>query len=213
MIDFYTLASTRRSIRRFTAEDVPEKDIEDCIRTAATAPSGCNSQCWRFVAVRNRDVLARMADAATAKADKLMDALGAAAEPEYIESKKKMLTFFAKAPVCIAVFMTELEYYDTKMTDLWLSQGHTADQMMALYGHPDLLSVGAAIQNLLLAFHEKGYGACWMNDPVIAGPAINDILGVDRKYPLISLIPVGRPSYNPRAKALKPIDDIFSIID
>ena len=213
MPDFYSLASTRRSIRKFTEDPVPLEDILDCIKTAVTAPSGCNSQCWEFRIVRNRDVLHKIADAVIQKNLEILESIGIADDTEYLEGKNKLSTFFTKAPVCIAVFMTGLDYYDKKMAEAWSGKGYSLAQLIQLIGQPNLLSVGAAVQTLLLALHEKGYGACWMNDPVIAGPEINKILDIPAEHPLISLIPVGFPAYTPRFKAMKPMEEIVKIID
>ncbi len=79
-------------------------------------------------------------------------------------------------------------------------------------GYPDVISVGAAIQNMLLAIHEKGYGAVWMNDPVVGESAIKELLQIKEEQRLISVIPVGMPAYNPREKQYKELDDVFQII-
>ncbi|MFZ0391844.1 MAG: nitroreductase family protein [Calditrichia bacterium] len=49
--EFFEKMRHRRSIRQFSGEAVPREVIENCIRTAATAPSGANLQPWHFVAV------------------------------------------------------------------------------------------------------------------------------------------------------------------
>src|SRR5262252_5606124 len=41
----------RRTVRDFAPIPVPREVIEQCLRAAATAPSGANQQPWRFVAV------------------------------------------------------------------------------------------------------------------------------------------------------------------
>jgi iodotyrosine deiodinase len=41
----------RRSVRRFSSRAVPREIIEECLRAAASAPSGANMQPWHFVAV------------------------------------------------------------------------------------------------------------------------------------------------------------------
>jgi nitroreductase len=42
---------TRRTVRDFSDRSVPRQIIENCLRTAGTAPSGANLQPWQFVAV------------------------------------------------------------------------------------------------------------------------------------------------------------------
>jgi nitroreductase len=54
---------TRRSIRRFTDQPVEDEVVDRLLRAAMAAPSAGNQQAWRFVVVRDRDVLHRLADA------------------------------------------------------------------------------------------------------------------------------------------------------
>jgi len=49
--DFYDSMRTRRSIRDFSAKAVPIEIIENCIRTAGSAPSGANRQPRHFAVV------------------------------------------------------------------------------------------------------------------------------------------------------------------
>jgi nitroreductase len=65
-----------------------------------------------------------------------------------------------------------------------------------------------AITNMLL----KGYGACWMNEPAIAGAEIIRILEVPPDERFISLIPVGYPAYTPRTKEMKDLAKVFAVV-
>lgn len=211
MSDFLNLAATRRSIRKYEDRDVPVEDIEYFVKAAVNAPSGCNSQCWRFIAIRDRNAIQQIETAVVKKVESIVSVNGDAVTPEYLASKRKMVSFFTKAPVSIAVFLTQVEYYDPTFLSALKAHGYDEEGIMKLYGHYDLLSIGAAIQNMLLAIHEKGYGACWMNDPAIAGKEINEILGVPPEQKFISLVPIGVPAYKPRSKKLKDFDEVFSI--
>jgi nitroreductase len=57
-------ALRRRSVRKFASDPVPREDLEQIVRTAALAPSAFNLQPWRFVAVRDAELKARLAAAA-----------------------------------------------------------------------------------------------------------------------------------------------------
>jgi nitroreductase len=212
MGNFLELASGRRSIRKYGAGDIPEKDVEYFIKAAVTAPSGCNSQCWRFVAIKDRAVLGKLAQAVVRRTEELLAARKDLLTEQYISSKRKMVGFFADAPLVIAVFMTHLEYYDRIETSSLEAQGYDHEEIMKLLAHPDILSIGAAVQNLLLAVHEKGYGACWMNEPAIAGEDIGNILGIPAGNRFMSLIPIGFPAYTPQNKGMKPMSEVFTSI-
>ena len=49
--DFYEDMQRRRTVRHFSDRPVPREIIENCLRTAGTAPSGTNMQPWYFVVV------------------------------------------------------------------------------------------------------------------------------------------------------------------
>ncbi len=46
---FYADMNRRRTVRDFSDRPVARQIIEDCLRTAGTAPSGANLQPWQFV--------------------------------------------------------------------------------------------------------------------------------------------------------------------
>ena len=48
---FFANLNARRSIRSFSTRDIPMDVVEECIRTAGTAPSGAHKQPWTFVLV------------------------------------------------------------------------------------------------------------------------------------------------------------------
>lgn len=48
---------SRRSIRRYTAEPVPEEVIQELLAAAMSAPSASNEQPWHFVIIDDRRIL------------------------------------------------------------------------------------------------------------------------------------------------------------
>ncbi len=46
--EFFAEMKRRRTVRHFAERAVPHEVIENCLRTAATAPSGANRQPWHF---------------------------------------------------------------------------------------------------------------------------------------------------------------------
>ncbi len=54
--EFYAEMKRRRTVRQFSNRSVPREIIEDCLRTAATAPSGANLQPWSFIVVTDPKV-------------------------------------------------------------------------------------------------------------------------------------------------------------
>ena len=57
---FFELLNRRRSVRFFSADPVAREAIEWAIRSASTSPSGAHRQPWRFVAVSDPAIKARI---------------------------------------------------------------------------------------------------------------------------------------------------------
>lgn len=52
--------NSRKSIRRFLDTPVEKEKIQALLEAAIRAPSAMNKQCWRFVAVTDKDVIAKL---------------------------------------------------------------------------------------------------------------------------------------------------------
>ncbi len=58
--DFYRLMNRRRTIRNFTSQDVSLDVINECIRAAATAPSGAHKQPWHFAVIKSEEMKSKI---------------------------------------------------------------------------------------------------------------------------------------------------------
>lgn len=60
-MDALTAIQTRRSVRRFIMDPVPEEDIETLLAAAMAAPNAGNAQPWRFVVIDDQKLLSQVA--------------------------------------------------------------------------------------------------------------------------------------------------------
>ena len=56
-MDFMELCKTRRSVRSFKRQDLPEGAIISLLEAAVSAPSGGNRQPWHFYVIRKKEVI------------------------------------------------------------------------------------------------------------------------------------------------------------
>ena len=56
-MDLFQAIRTRRSIRRFLPDPVPESDVQEILSAAMMAPSAGNEQPWQFVVITDRSKL------------------------------------------------------------------------------------------------------------------------------------------------------------
>ena len=96
----------RRTVRQFSDRPVPRAIIEECLRTAGTAPSGANLQPWQFVAVGDAGVRHEIRVAAEQEEREFY---GGRAPQEWLDALAPLGTdenkaFLDVAPWLIAIF-------------------------------------------------------------------------------------------------------------
>lgn len=64
-MELFQAIKARRSIRRYKPEAVPEEELNAVLEAARWAPSWANTQCRRFIVVKNSDTRAELADVLT----------------------------------------------------------------------------------------------------------------------------------------------------
>jgi nitroreductase len=62
MMEVMEAIKTRRSIRKYKADPVADQTLETVLEAARWAPSWANTQCWRFIVVRQADIKNKLAD-------------------------------------------------------------------------------------------------------------------------------------------------------
>jgi nitroreductase len=209
-MDIFEAIQGRRSIRKFKQTPVPDGDIKKILDAGRCAPSASNTQPWRFVAIKDRALLAKMADAAREMVDRMIPFAEDEKQAQRLAAYKgTFYTFFENAPVVIAVFM---EGYDAGTERLLAKMGYAAGDIKRLRPLPGLQSVSAAIQNILLAVHALGYGSCWMTGPLVAQEAFEKLLGYGKDTSLVALLPIGVPDENPPERNRKPLEEIMKLV-
>jgi len=179
--------TTRRSVRRYRNDPVPRNILEEVLEAACWAPSADNVQPWYFVALTKKEDIERMRSTLERVSEELRPHLEEIfpRHPHVVGETTAFLRNLGGAPVYVLVFMQQV--YDEERRA------------------PMLESVSAAIQNLLLAAHERGLGTCWVNAVTALGygDALRELFAPD-KGDFVSVISLGYPDQNPRTPSRKP---------
>jgi nitroreductase len=61
-MDLFDAIKTRKSFRKYKPTPVSDQDLNKILEAARWAPSWKNSQCWRFIVVRDNEVKKKLAD-------------------------------------------------------------------------------------------------------------------------------------------------------
>jgi iodotyrosine deiodinase len=197
--DFRAEMQRRRSVRDFADRPVPRIIIEDCLRTAGSAPSGANMQPWHFVAVAEPSVKKKIRDAAEEEErefyanrapDEWLDALA----PLGTDASKP---FLETAPCLIAIF----------------AQRYGLDPDGARTKHYYIQeSVGIATGLLIAALHRAGL-ATLTHTPSPMN-FLNEILDRPENERPFLLLVVGYPTPDAQVPDIqrKPLDAIVTFV-
>ena len=132
--------NTRRSTRRFKSYHIEQEKLETIIEAGRYAPSGGNSQTCHFIVVRNKEVLAKLAELAQA----------AFAKMEITEGMYKSIANSIRA----SKKGNYVFHYDP---DTLIIVANQKD-----YGN-NIADCACALENMMIAANELDLGSVWIN--------------------------------------------------
>jgi nitroreductase len=194
--------------RHFLDDEVPREDIEHVVELAMCAASTCDTQAWRFIAVKDPDLIAAMQGAVLERFEELALRPGIALHQQKRTAARAQALMFAKAPLCIAVLALPS---DSPIEELMELAGMTQEEHDRLCVRPELQSAGAAVQLLTTSAHAMGYATCWTCAPIVAGERLEKLLQVTPPSRLVALVAIGRPSEPPTASKRLPLDQVLTL--
>lgn len=186
-MDVMQAISDRRSIRKFEDRPVGRDLIEAVLDAAIKAPSGKNAQPWRFIVLqgsqKNRlvDIMEKRVAAVKQSGFPTGSAEGSA-------------RIMRQAPVLVLVF-----------NPYW-TPDEVTDRMSRAMDLVAVQSIGAAIQNMMLAATAAGLGSLWICDVLFAEQEIAEFVGL--KGGLVAAVSLGYPAESPAPRPRKPRDEV-----
>ncbi|CAD5108676.1 nitroreductase family protein [Zestomonas carbonaria] len=215
------LIESRRAVRRFTAEPVPDAVIRDCLEMAVLAPSSCNLQPWSFQVIRDPALLARLHPVCLGQnAARVPLLIAVLARPDtWREACDNILEYWPEeqVPAPVRAFYSgtaQFQYNQGPLGLLGLFKRllvRVVGLRKALMRRPNSLaemriwavkSTALAAGNLMLAFQSHGYATCPMEgfDEV----RLRKVLDIPRRAIPVMILAVGRQGergvYNPRLR-------------
>ena len=180
-----SLIKNRRSIRGFLKTPISEEIINMILEAGRWAPSAENSQPWKFLVIKNRDIIKEIA-------------------------KTGLGGFVLKrAPILIGVVSNIKPSAKENDISTYAGDPEKHDSIRLMTTH---LCCGLAIMNMLLMIHSLGMGACCVG--AIDRDFAKQVLGLKEKEFLEILISVGYIKKNVSRPTLrKKLKDITCYIN
>jgi coenzyme F420-0:L-glutamate ligase/coenzyme F420-1:gamma-L-glutamate ligase len=188
----------RRTIRAFTAEPVDPAAVRRAIATALTAPAPHHSEPWRFAvlesAAARTALLDAMREAWTA------DLSGDGFTPEQITRRLRRGDVLRNAPlIVVPCLVTDAahDYPDERR--------NRSEQVMFT------VSMGAAVQNLLVALAVDGLGSAWISSTLFCQEVAAQVMDLPDGWRPMGAIAVGHPAERARPRPPRdPADFILT---
>jgi len=195
-LQLHKLIRSRRSVRRFLPDPVPQPVIERLLKTGASAPSAHNRQPWRFAVLTALEAKIHLADAMGAdfRSDLLADGLPPGEVDKQVARSRERI---CEAPVVIMLCVTTAEmdtYPDEKR--------QRAEYLMAIQ------SMALAGGTILLAAHVEGLGGVWVCAPLFAADTVRRALALPRDWEPQGMLLIGYPAKFPDVRTRKPLESV-----
>jgi coenzyme F420-0:L-glutamate ligase/coenzyme F420-1:gamma-L-glutamate ligase len=194
--DLHAFLRTRRSIRRFKTDLIPDSVIKDILTTATFAPSAHHRQPWRFAVMTELSVKKKLADAMAEKFQQELENDGLLLDEiskRVARSKERILS--APVVIILSVDMSDMDTYP----DI---RRNKAEYIMATQ------SAANAGMQLLLAAHAEGLGSVWVCSPLFAQDSVQAVLNLPKTWEPQAMYFLGYPAETPQARERKSIKEI-----
>lgn len=221
---FSELVNARRSIRRFSAEKIPDSVVEACLDLALLAPNSSNLQTWEFYRVKSDQVKKDLAYACFSQpaATTASELIVCVAQPAHWRAHaKQMLETFKALPVetpksailyykTLAPFVYTVGFFNMLTPFKWIF--NTVVGLFKVVPREPISSMGLAAwsikscalaaENLMLAFRSYGLDTCPMEG--YDSKRVKKILNLSHKAHIVMIVGAGKRAdggiYGPRIR-------------
>lgn len=185
----------RRSIRKYQDKNIPREYIEEILNAGRAAPSAKNRQPWKYIVfggVYKKELLTAM-EAGLAREEQGIASLPGSRYG--IPDARNTLRIMREAPVIIIILNTNGRSpflpvdNDGRITEIC-----------------DTLSIGASVENMLLAAEELGLGTLWVANTCFAYQELTSYLNTNDQ--LVGAIAVGYADEKPPQRPRKQLEEI-----
>jgi len=170
------LMSRQGTVRHFKSDPIPDEYLEKILQAARWAPSGANTQPWDFIVVRDPRLKEKIAQiyVDTQQQAKMEDKEFPHGADEGLKRR------FTDPPILIVVCA------DTRFMKAYPKIGYR-EQIFNV-------SMGAAIQNMMLAANALGLGLSWGTVDTLRRGKLRELLGAPVHIRILEVLQLGFPA-------------------
>ncbi len=191
----------RRSIRKFKPDPIPEEKIRLLLESARLAPSGTNTQPWRFIVIKDNDTKKKLQEAAHNQRHigrapvVIVCCADLKAFKEFPERVDELIESGALPERTREVF---IPYLKKGMDTV------TKDALMVAAA----ANVAIAVEHIVLQAVEIGLGTCWVR--WYEDNKVKEILDIPEHVEVMALLPIGVPGEDPSRRPRLELDQLVN---
>jgi len=170
------LMGSQGTVRNFKSDPVPNQHLKKILKAASRAPSGANTQPWDFIIVKDPEIKKKIAQIfiytlrRAKKSDKNF--------PHH--SGESLWKRFTETPILIVVCA------DTRFMQAYPKFGYREEIFN--------ISMGAAIQNMMLTAHALELGLSWGTVGTFGRDKLRKLLGAPSHIRILEVLQLGYPA-------------------
>jgi len=209
-VDFFDAVKRRRSIRRFTEDQVPDEVVEKALEAAIWAPNSSNMQTWNFYWVKEVELRKKLAEACLnqSAARKAQHLIVVAANAKLWKRSLPYLKSWveeANAPKQVRLYYNKIVpftysygWFNSFGVVKWLI-ANLVGQFRPMPRGPNfrrdtqevaIKSAALASENFVLAIAAQDFDSCMMEG--FDGPKVKRTLKLSRSEDVVMVIGVGK---------------------
>ncbi|MFC0524381.1 nitroreductase [Pontibacillus salicampi] len=191
MTSLQEIVQHRRTIRKFTQEDISTAELISLMEVAVYAPNHKEREPWSFTLIRDgaKDTLYQE----IVKSYERLDILSGL-EKEVVEKKQEQLKKLILDPAMHLIVTME----QSEQEKVW---------------EEDFAATSAFIQNLQLLAWEQGIGMVWKTNPYIKDPEFLRAMNINESKKIVGILHIGRPYKIPKAKPRTSVSEKLDIFE
>lgn len=199
--DFLKIIRSRRSIRNFKPDSIPDEYIEKILEAARWAMSGANGQPWEYVVVKDARLRKKIVDIYEESRYRthLIESTRAA-EMRHPGASRTPTEFirFRNAPVIIVVCGDPRTIQASVLTASFLSGAKVFHENLA-----------NTTQLICLAASVLGIGAEWVSLSPPYDERVKAALGIPDLFRIDTIVPIGYTPYKPAPPYRRKLEEIL----
>jgi len=186
----------RRSIRKFRSDAIPKETLCQILEAARLAPSSKNDQPWKFLVLgeKSREAALSAMDTGIRRRMEQPDA-----NRRGLASAAHTLRIMRSAPEIVMIVRPDGTHPRAEISGI--------DRVLELM---DAVSVGAAVENMLLEAQALGVGTLWIGNTIFAYEEIVEAMHIEGQ--LLGAVALGIPDEAPDPRPRKTFEEIAEFL-